>query len=182
MPDRIKILLLLVLMALALVTGMLVREHTREGGAADHDTLPETRPDFSMPDMAGNQRHISEWDGKIVLLNFWATWCPPCRDEVPLLIEAQERHGDAGLQVIGISLDERDKVAAFAEDFGINYPLLVHRTAGIDIAREYGDQIGALPYSVIYDAEGRVLAGHTGELHQEDLDRMLKKALGDAFR
>lgn len=133
-------------------------------------------PAFTLNDMHGQARHSSEWQGKTLLINFWATWCPPCRKEIPLLIQAQKDHADNGLQVIGIALEQADTVIKFAEEIGLNYPSLVGSVDVIDLGNQLGNQIGALPFTVLVAADGKVIANHMGELHPEQLDALLKQA------
>ena len=114
------------------------------------------RVEFSAPDENGEIRNIREWDGKIVFLNFWATWCPPCKDEMPHFIELQQEYGDQGLQFIGVAIDEHDAVTEFADDIGLNYPTMIVQDDGIELARRYGNGIGILPYTVIIDRDGRI--------------------------
>jgi thiol-disulfide isomerase/thioredoxin len=81
-------------------------------------------------DLAGKAQALRQWQGKVLVLNFWAPWCPPCREEIPDFIRLQERHGQAGLQFVGVALDDPDKVAAFVDETGINYPILLGGDAG----------------------------------------------------
>ncbi|SFM24903.1 Peroxiredoxin [Ectothiorhodospira mobilis] len=135
-------------------------------------------PAFTLPDLEGNPRRIGEWDGRVVLVNFWATWCPPCRKEIPLFVEMQSAHGDAGLTIVGVALDDPQAAAAFARDQGINFPVLVggEERAG-EVARAYGNPYGSLPYSVLLDREGKVRYIHVGRLHRETLERELAPLL-----
>ena len=114
------------------------------------------RVEFSAQDATGEIRNIKEWDGKIVFLNFWATWCPPCKDEIPHFIELQQEYGDQGLQFIGVAIDERDAVIEFINDIGMNYPTMIVQEDGVELARRYGNGIGVLPYTVIIDRNGRI--------------------------
>ncbi|MGD8429861.1 MAG: TlpA disulfide reductase family protein, partial [Ectothiorhodospiraceae bacterium] len=82
----------------------------------------EIRPLFALPDMNGERHSIAEWDGRVIVLNFWATWCAPCREEMPLLVDLQDKYGDQGLQIVGVALDRPDAVKAFADKMGLNYP------------------------------------------------------------
>ena len=109
--------------------------------------IGKSRPDMVMKDLEGEVRNINEWDGKVILVNFWATWCPPCLREIPLLIELQETYSAQGFQVIGIAIDDVDAVNDFADDMGINYPVLPGETEAIDLARQYGNRIDGLPYT-----------------------------------
>ncbi|HYW03257.1 MAG TPA: TlpA disulfide reductase family protein [Gammaproteobacteria bacterium] len=181
MREALRSLLALVLLIAAGGAGFALYQHFsgRSGGS---NALPSHRIAFSMPDMAGKTRHISHWDGKTVLLNFWASWCGPCRKEMPLLIKAQRQYGGRGLQVIGIAIDTPSDARHFARSMHVNYPVLIpsSQQQGISLAARYGDRIGGLPYSVVYRPDGRVVGVHAGELHRPALETLLHKALHKA--
>ena len=122
------------------------------------------RPDFSLPDIQGDVRNIKEWDGKFIVLNFWATWCPPCRKEIPEFIALQKEYADLGLQFVGVAIDDQESVSQFSMEMDINYPNLIAETQGIDLARQYGNTHGALPFSVIIGPKGQILARQIGIL------------------
>ena len=88
---------------------------------------------------------LRQWQGKVLVLNFWAPWCPPCREEIPDFIRLQQRHGEAGLQFVGVALDDPDKVAAFVDETGINYPILLGGDAGAALCMAAGNRLGGLP-------------------------------------
>jgi peroxiredoxin len=131
------------------------------------------RSDFTLPDLEGQSRRLEEWDGQVVLLNFWAPWCPPCRKEVPDFIALQERYGSRGFSVVGITIDTRDNAQTFADTMGINYPVLIAEEQGIEIAKRYGNRVGALPYSVLLDRQGRIVLTHRNELKLEQAQKAL---------
>lgn len=137
------------------------------------------RPPFAYPDLTGKMRHIKEWDGKILVINFWATWCAPCRREIPLLIDTQRRYGPQGVQIIGVALDDAPTVAAYLRSTGlkVNYPLLAGDEAAMDIALQYGNIRATVPYTVIVDRTGRPLYSYDVELTRAVLERMIKPAL-----
>lgn len=127
------------------------------------------RPEFSLPDLQGNMRNINEWDGQYIVLNFWATWCPPCRKEIPEFIALQEEYAEANLQFIGIAIDNEASVKQFAFDMGINYPNLIAEMDGIELARQYGNIMGALPFSVIISPKGQILTHQFGLLERSTI-------------
>ncbi|MBT8087749.1 MAG: TlpA family protein disulfide reductase [Gammaproteobacteria bacterium] len=130
-------------------------------------------PTFTLPDMAGNPRSFGEWQGKHRLINFWATWCAPCRREIPLLKTFQERHGANGLQVLGIAVDYPEDVAAYAEDADFNYPVLVGQEDAMTIAESSGIEFIGMPFTMFVAADGEYLGAYIGELHQQHLDGLV---------
>ena len=140
--------------------------------AAQAGTNGGVFPSFSLPDETGAPRSFSEWDGKHRVVNFWATWCAPCRREIPLLKAFQEQHADAGIQVIGIAVDEPEEVVIYAEAAEFNYPILVGQMDAMAIAESSGIEMIGLPFTMIVAADGELLNAHLGEIHQEELDQI----------
>jgi thiol-disulfide isomerase/thioredoxin len=132
------------------------------------------RTDFQRPDLHGIAHKLSEWNGKLILLNFWASWCGPCRAEMPLLDRSQQRHAAKGLQVIGIAADTDAATQAFLKEFPVAYPILVDDPEqGDDLSLDYGNTRSVLPYTVLIGREGRVLAQHFGDFSEISLERWL---------
>jgi thiol-disulfide isomerase/thioredoxin len=130
-------------------------------------------PTFALPDLAGEPRRIGEWSGKHLLLNFWATWCAPCRREIPLLKAFQDSHGER-YQVIGIAVDFVEPVQAYAEATDFNYPVLVGQEDAMAVAETSGVEFIGMPFTMIVAADGELLNAHIGEIHQEDLDHIVE--------
>jgi thiol-disulfide isomerase/thioredoxin len=126
--------------------------------------LAERIPEFKLADRDGTLRSLADWQGKSLIVNFWATWCAPCRREIPLLGRLQERYGPGGFQVIGIAADYRDKVLAYADQAKIGYPLLIGEQEALDAATAFGIEIVGFPFTVFSDSQGRIIACHVGEL------------------
>ena len=116
---------------------------------------------------------MSEWDGKVLVVNFWATWCPPCRKEIPEFIALQKEYGPRGLQFVGLALDDADRVRNFAATMKVNYPLLVGDDPVYAAASAYGNKAGVLPFTAIIDRQGRVIYTHAGELTREEAESVL---------
>lgn len=133
----------------------------------------ETLPEFSLLDRTGQQVSIRSWPNKSLVVNFWATWCAPCRKEIPLLIETQQARAPEGFQVIGIAVDEREKVLQYAEEIKLDYPLLIGEQDGLDALAAFGVESPAFPITVFTDAKGRIVATYPGELNREKLTVML---------
>ncbi len=124
-------------------------------------------------DLEGRGRRLIDWQGRALLCNFWATWCAPCREEVPLLIAAKQQQPANGAEIVGIGIDSADKIREFAANFKINYPLLVADATAINLLRQLGNSAGALPFTVLIDRSGALAYRHLGVLSRQDLDRLL---------
>jgi thiol-disulfide isomerase/thioredoxin len=107
------------------------------------------------------------------VLNFWATWCAPCREEIPLLVSARQKYGPAGVEIVGIAIDNVAKVGEFAATFRISYPVLLAEADGLDLMRQLGNTGGGLPYTVIADRDGRPVHRKLGALKETELDGFL---------
>lgn len=128
------------------------------------------RPSTSLPDLDGATQSLSAWDGKLVLLNFWASWCAPCREEMPLLDRTQKQLAAKGLQVIGIAVDSAEATRGFLAEFPVAYPILVDDPeSGGDVSTRFGDNRGVLPYNVLIGRDGRVLAQRFGNFSEDNL-------------
>lgn len=138
--------------------------------------------DFLLDGPSGEVR-LSDLRGKAVVVNFWATWCPPCRREIPELIDAYERYRDRGLVVLGVDLQESDdQVREFAKEFGISYPLVIDRTGEVAEVWKIGGQFGGIPSTYFIDRTGVVRDIYNGtltrELLQERIDVILEESDG----
>lgn len=129
-----------------------------------------THPAFVLPDMEGVDREFAEWDGKHRLLNFWATWCAPCRREIPILKTFQDEHGDAGFQVLGIAVDYPEQVTRYAEQARFNYPILVGQQDAMAVAESSGIEFIGMPFTMFVARDGEYVGAYIGELHQSHLD------------
>ena len=134
-------------------------------------TLATYRPAFKLPDIEGQWREISEWDGKIIVLNFWATWCPPCLKEIPVFNAMQEKYQDK-VRFIGVAIDEWPRVKAFVKSRPINYPVLVEMDS-MNVAIQYGNHLGVLPFTVFIDRNGEISSRHFKALSEENLEKSL---------
>jgi thiol-disulfide isomerase/thioredoxin len=147
--------------------------------AAD-DALPPSRipdrlPQFSLANSAGKATSIASFGDKSLIINFWATWCAPCRREIPLLEALHAEWAPRGVSVVGIAVDYRDKVLEFAERFKIGYPLLIGEQDALDAAAAFGVQAPVFPFTVFTDRRGEVVALFVGELHRPQAEFILSK-------
>ena len=126
-----------------------------------------------LPDLDGKPQHFSQWADRILVANFWATWCEPCREEIPVLVSAQSKYASKNVQFVGISIDTVDKIKAFIPPFGINYPLVVGGLESIELMRSLGNQSGGLPYTVVIAPDGS-MQRHLGPLDHQGLANLLK--------
>ena len=139
----------------------------------DTSTLPSVLPDFSLQDREGNLRSIRSWPGKSMIVNFWATWCGPCRREIPLLKELQKSNAAAGFQVVGVAVDFREDVLKYADEIGIDYPILIGEQDGLDAVSSFGLGSLGFPFTVFTDNRSRIVLTHVGELTREQSAVML---------
>src|SRR5210317_1536854 len=130
----------------------------------------DTHPAFSLPDIEGTSRDFAEWDGKHRLLNFWATWCAPCRREIPLLKTFQEQHGPDGFQVLGIAVDFPEQVTSYAEEAEFNYPILIGQQDAMAVAESSGIEFIGMPFTMFVASDGEYIGAYVGELHQSHLN------------
>jgi thiol-disulfide isomerase/thioredoxin len=124
---------------------------------------PVVNEEARIKDLEGREHSLSEWAGKILVVNFWATWCPPCVVEIPAFIKLQTDFEARGLQFVGIALDDPQAAAKFATERAINYPILVGDDNVARLMEGLGNTIGALPYTVVFDRQGQVVHTHQGE-------------------
>jgi thiol-disulfide isomerase/thioredoxin len=130
-----------------------------------------------LADLKGVPQPLEQWRGRVLVVNFWATWCAPCREEIPGFVRLQKRYGDRGLTFLGIAIDQPDKVAEFSREFGINYPLLIGDLETMELLRDAGNKAGVLPYTLVIDREGKLVNRHPGALKEPALETLLQSLL-----
>jgi thiol-disulfide isomerase/thioredoxin len=141
---------------------------------AAEPTAPLSEPAAPMAepvlrDLDGKTHTLAEWRGKLLVLNFWATWCPPCREEMPEFVRLQNELGGQGLQFVGVAIDEPDEVRAFLKDNPVNYPILIGDERAPDWADSLGNRLSALPFSVVFDRGGKIIHTQTGVFRREQV-------------
>jgi thiol-disulfide isomerase/thioredoxin len=140
------------------------------GEAAEASALPlaDSLPDFSLANLAGEPTPIGSWPGRPMIVNFWATWCVPCRREIPLLKQFQAANPE--VQVVGIAVDRAEAVGSYAAEALFNYPILVGEGDALAAATAFGAQVVVLPITVFTASDGAILDLHLGEVHKEHLE------------
>ena len=132
----------------------------------------------AMQAFVGNaMKTLGQWKGKVLIVNFWATWCEPCKEEMPRFIKLQDEFGPKGLQFVGVAIDQPEKVRAFAKDIGLNYPTLVGGYGAIELSKTLGNRVGALPFTVVLDRAGGVVHTQLGPVKDAQLQSMIRQLI-----
>jgi len=139
--------------------------------AGDTDTLPP----LSYPDLQGTEHSTSEWNDKVLVLNFWATWCPPCREETPLFVQLQEEYQARGVQFVGLAIDEPEAVQTFIDTYGVDYPVLIGDMHAMERSRRLGNRFRGLPFTLVVAPGGQIALRHTGGLKREQIEPVLQR-------
>src|SRR5579864_4759653 len=165
----------LVVVALVVATMLYVGVHRTRRSGTPRLTQSTVAPDFSLESLDGKNMHLSDFRGKAVLLNFWATWCSPCKIEMPWFVELQKQYGPQGLQIVGVAMDDASKedIAKFAKDMGVNYPILIGKEA---VGDQYGG-VPALPETFFIGRDGKFVDKIIGLKGKGDIEEAIKKTL-----
>jgi thiol-disulfide isomerase/thioredoxin len=158
---------------LALAAGAYFGQRYLGGGAGNAGGDGSALLAVTLPDAKGREQAIGQWKGKVLVVNFWATWCAPCREEMPEFVRIQNELGPKGLQFVGIAIDQADKVQQFAEEIKLNYPALVGGYGAMELSKALGNGMMALPFTIVLDRSGRVAHTQLGPLREERLRSIL---------
>lgn len=134
----------------------------------------DRRDAANLPDLDGNTHSLAEFDGKLLLVNFWASWCGPCREEMPLLDRTRTRHADRGFEVVGIAAEDVAAARGFLAQFPVDYPIRINDPAlGPDLSLRYGNTRNVLPFNVLIGRDGRIVAQRVGNFDEAGLEAWL---------
>jgi thiol-disulfide isomerase/thioredoxin len=170
--NPLALIVVILVVAFGLYLGY---HHARRQGAAPRITKSGPAPDFALTSLDGTTMRLSDFRGKAVLLNFWATWCGPCKIEMPWFVDLQKEYGSQGLQIVGVAMDDASKedIAKFAKDMGVNYPILIGKES---VGDAYGG-VPALPESFFIGRDGKIVDKIIGLEGKADIEEAIKKAL-----
>lgn len=156
------------MVVVALIAGFVLLRRDRGRGAPPLASKGSLAPDFTLPQLDGRELRLSSYRGKIVLLDFWATWCVPCREEIPSFVELKKKYGKDGLEIVGVSMDDGpEPVRTFYQQFQMNYPVVM---GNANLGEQYGGVLG-LPIAFVLDREGRIRAKHIGATKPETIEK-----------
>jgi thiol-disulfide isomerase/thioredoxin len=141
------------------------------------ELISQPRPEFTMPDLTGTHRAVKEWDGKVLAVNFWATWCEPCKQEIIDFNVLQKKYGTKGLQFIGVALDDQESVKTYLKTSTIEYPVLIGGDEAVTVATHYGDDAGVVPYTAFIDRKGRIAFLQYGEMSRDLAQQIIESLL-----
>jgi len=168
---RLKAGVFLAVAVVAGLTGFYFSRDSLVAPAAESATRRLMTASFS--DLVGKPQTLMPWRGKVLVVNFWATWCAPCREEIPALIKVQKQYASNDVKVVGIAIDNVDKVREYAEEMHVDYPLLIAGIETLDVAKDLGNRAGVLPFSVVLDRTGKVVHAHAGKMTEASLGAIL---------
>jgi len=167
--------LILLVAALAGIAGFFFNQGALISPVADGAAQRLMLASFS--DLGGKPQSLSQWRGKVLVVNFWATWCTPCREEVPALINVRRKYAPNGVEIVGIAIDNVSKVREYAEEMHIDYILLIAGMESLNISKDLGNKAGVLPFTVVLDRDGKVAYTHAGALTEASLGQILTPLL-----
>ena len=164
-----------VVVAAMLFVGFHAARQSGNGGSDSLDVAGKPAPDFTLESLEGKNIQLSGYRGQAVLLNFWATWCGPCKIEMPWFVELQKEYGPQGLQIVGVAMDDasKDDIAKFVKEMGVNYPILIGKEA---VGNQYGG-VNVLPTTFFIDRDGKIVAREFGLQSRSLFVDNIKKSL-----
>ena len=170
---KITPLVLALLVIFSIVRYFDVETHIKTWRANSEDNKPRYIVEFSLQDLDGKTRSISEWSDQRVLINFWATWCVPCRREMPMLQNLYLNKDTHNIEIIGIAVDQNEPVRDFINEYGIEFPILIGQSNAYEIMQQLGNTATTLPYTLVVEPDGLITWFKNTELKSEDLPEIL---------
>jgi thiol-disulfide isomerase/thioredoxin len=177
MNRRIVWVVSAVAAVMALGAGIYFGERYWRGGDSVAGQSAVTLLGLTLPDEHGTAQALEQWRGKVLIVNFWATWCVPCREEMPEFVRAQDEFGGKGLQFVGVAVDDREKVQQFTREIGLNYPALIGGYGAMELSRTLGNRLMALPFTVIVARNGSVAHTQLGPMKKQQLRQIIANLL-----
>jgi len=174
MTTSWRSVLIIVFVVCAAIAGFYVRFASNDATESKQKAAISQLLQLTLPDPEGNLQRFSRWEGKVLVLNFWATWCAPCQEEIPELIKTQNKLASTGVQIVGIGVDSATKIRQFSKEFGINYPILVGDINLISLTRDLGNPKSGLPFTLVLDRTGKLVKVHLGILSEQTLEKYLR--------
>ena len=170
MIKRILLIVLVAIMALGLGV------YFRFMGSPVEFSLnkKEILKDFVLTDLWNNPHSVNEWQGRIRIINFWATWCPPCLKEIPDFIALQEQYTGKNIQFIGVAIDNKESVEQFLSSKTINYPILLAENEGLILAHQLGNIMNSVPYTIVVNQQGLIVKQYQGEVKKDELLKVIE--------
>lgn len=170
-----KILVICALAGAALLAGMMFSAQKQQviTSPPESSVALERLMALKLPDLEGRETSIAAWQGKILVINFWASWCGPCKEEMPAFSRVQESRGGQNVQFVGIAVDSADNVRAFVKEYPVSYPILLGGHTLLERSKELGNKYMGLPYTLVLDSKGRIQARKLGGIKEEELLRLL---------
>jgi len=178
MPKMSQIILFCAAAIVALSAGVWLRANLMDG---PQEPPPEDMSkqaakailSADLPDLQGVSQSISQWKGNVIVVNFWATWCTPCREEIPEFIALHQQYEEQGLTIVGLAIDQKEKVIPYSKEFGINYPVLIGGLKAMSFAEAAGNLMSVLPYTVVFDRQGNIADTFLGRVHKKTLEKSI---------
>ncbi len=178
MRNSTRFIVALVAAMIAMTAGIYIGMGGRESRRPEISLPKEAVTQFftvQLNDVNGKPQALAQWRGKVLVINFWATWCPPCREEMPEFSRLQAKHAADGVQFVGIALDTAENVISFSKQHPVGYPLLIAESEGTELSRRLGNSQLALPYTVVLGPQEEVQITRLGRIPESELDGLLKR-------
>jgi len=179
MEFLLKKLPLFILLAACLLAGIALSINNPLEPTTTADKPIGSAYQFTLPDLSGEPQHSDQWRGKLLIVNFWASWCAPCLEEMPRFITLQEKYGAQGIQFVGIGIDQADALGKIVDRLGVNYPVLQGDFDAMQVAKQFGNTYGVLPYTSIINPDGELFSEIAGAVREGEMESLILKFLAN---